>query len=134
MNDAPENRADDEEFALRLGAQLRRTTEELDAATLSRLNQARHAALDRMAPRSRLSNGWLGGLLGLATALVLAVGLWQSRSPDPLVPLDQALAGVDAEVLLAGETLEMFEDLEFYAWLDPALSADELQAELEAEG
>jgi hypothetical protein len=40
----------------------------------------------------------------------------------------------DLDVLLAGENLEMMEDLEFYAWLDPELSDAELKAELEAAG
>ncbi len=133
MNDAPDKSTEDEQFARRLGDHLRRSSDELDAATLSRLNRARNAALNGMAPRVRRSTGWLPGL-GLAAALVLSVGLWLGRESGPLPAPEQALVGADAEVLLAGQTLEMFEDLEFYAWLDPALSADELQAELEAEG
>jgi hypothetical protein len=37
-------------------------------------------------------------------------------------------------VLLADESLEMIEELEFYLWMDAELTPEQLQAELEATG
>ena len=43
-------------------------------------------------------------------------------------------SAADLDLLLATDSLEMLEDLEFYAWLDADRSAAELRAELEAAG
>jgi hypothetical protein len=109
-----------EAFAARLGQRLRDSADELDAQTRSRLNQARQAALQEIRPR----RAWLGApaLAGLATAAVaiIAVSLWQpaSQAPQPLVPA--GIESADLELLMAEESLDMLEDLEFYTWLATA--------------
>lgn len=58
----------------------------LDAATLSRLNRARQAALALRVPRRRA--GWLflpAGFAG-ACALLLAVGVWHGRGGPTAMP------------------------------------------------
>ena len=98
-------------------ATLDRKARELDGQTMSQLNRARQHALDeaRHAPRAR----WLpAGLLSAAAVLTLAIGLGL-RAPGPVSESDTALEVV---LLTSDEPMEMLEQLEFYAWLDSALS------------
>jgi hypothetical protein len=90
----------------------------LDAATRSRLTQARHRALeDRTSLRGR---GWRlalvpGGAIA-ATALVAWLVVWQAPPAGDVVPAESLS---DLEILLGEEDLEMLdEELEFYGWLE----------------
>ena len=90
----------------------------LDAATRSRLTQARYRALEERKPTTR-SRGWGFTLVPagtLAATALLALFLVVQR------PGDDALQGTsvdDLEILLAEEDLEMLdEDLDFYGWLE----------------
>ena len=109
-------RRDDETFARQAGAQLRDSTEHLDAATLSRLNRARQRALDEMPGRMR--TGWWGAAGVTAVAATVVVGIWQSSGPpDPSMPPSIVANDMDDfELLLEEGDLEMIEDLEFFAW------------------
>ena len=96
----------------------------LDAATLSRLNRARQAAL---APRRRAA--WLflpAGLAG-ACALLLAVGVWHGRRALTTTPAQAPVAASangnavnagDLDMIASGDDMEMMQDVDFYAWLD----------------
>jgi hypothetical protein len=97
----------------------------LDAASLSRLNRARQAALAQRRQRKRMTR-WLPALgLGLACscALLLAVAVWVPR--QRLNPVDAA-PGAYSTAAYSGETdaisgddgIEFYQNLEFYAWLD----------------
>jgi hypothetical protein len=97
-------------------ALLDRSADDLDAATLSRLRRARHAALEQ--PRVAWRPGWLlgGGFAGAALALALAfgsAGRQALQAPPRLAPAPAAEAFVD-------DGPEFYEDLDFYAWLDAA--------------
>jgi len=98
----------------------------LDAATVSRLNRARQAALAQRAPRRRAA--WLflpAGLAG-ACALLLAVGVWHARvpqtaplaSPTATVVSGSTVNAADMDLIASGDDMEMMQDLDFYAWLD----------------
>jgi hypothetical protein len=109
MNDRPE-----------WTAQARRVLEDsaqaLDAATLSRLNQARQRALAAAMPPQR--GGLWARRLAVAASLLLAAALWwPDFSADPGNLGASTLSPEDAE-LLADDELEMTDELEFYAWLD----------------
>jgi len=87
----------------------------LDAASRSRLTQARHRALEA---RGRQRSPWaaglaLGGVAASVGVLVIAYALWQGQ-----VPAQSYEALADLEVLTAGDQIELYEDLEFYEWLD----------------
>ena len=131
MNEQPELTPDDERLATAAGGLLRKSADGLDAATLSKLNQARQTALAGL-PLVRSRHGWQVPAYGTAAVAVLMVALWVGRSVPPTP--DNPVVAEDVEVLLAGENLEMMDDLEFYAWLDPGLTDAELQAELETLG
>jgi len=91
----------------------------LDAATRSRLNQARQRALaGHTRRRPILGSGWgggwaLGGVAASVCVMVIAYALWQGQPAGQ--PYD-ALA--DLEVLTADDQIDLYEDLDFYEWLD----------------
>ena len=90
------------------------SVEQLDAATLSKLNRGRHAALAAARPGARRQ--YWGLTLGGASAAAVLIGLLL-RAPAVDV-IDAPAADID---LLQGEdSIEMLEDLEFYRWLDDA--------------
>ena len=89
----------------------------LDAATRSRLTQARHRALEQRASHDR---GWAWSLVPAgtvaATALVAWLVVWQAPPPNDELQTAQL---TDLEILLGEEDLEMLdEELEFYGWLE----------------
>jgi hypothetical protein len=107
---------DDEAWIGRAKALLDESARHVDAATLSRLNRARQAALAQ--PRNRFRPWlWGAGLAGVAAAVfAVAIGL-NHRAAMPPTPLQAA----DIEVLTGDgddDTLELAENLDFYAWLD----------------
>ncbi|TLY50506.1 MAG: hypothetical protein E6K53_10245 [Gammaproteobacteria bacterium] len=89
----------------------------LDAATLSRLNRARQAALTTRARRP--AQFWfLPAGLASACALLLALAVWQPHHAGGDVSSPSA-AAVAADVDDgSADTPEFYQDLEFYAWLD----------------
>ncbi len=111
----------DKKFAARAGRQLRNSVDELDAATLSRLNRARQAALDAIdhpATGTNRRRPWLP--VGVAVAIAaMTVVLWQGRSPGPQIDAMPALADqvTDIELLFDDGDLDMYAELEFFAWL-----------------
>jgi len=114
----------------RLIERIRRRLDEdvdaLDSATLSRLEQARRLALAAATqPRrpwrrigwldSRPAGDWLipAGAFASVVATALALTLMVS-APEHGV----ARAADDLELISAGEELELYENLEFYQWLE----------------
>ena len=95
----------------------------LDAATLSRLNRVRQAALAQRRRRRRLA-WWLPAAgLAFSCALLLAVALWPQRSPERTGAVPSAApvavaADDDADAIGSDDSIEFYQNLEFYAWLD----------------
>jgi hypothetical protein len=90
----------------------------LDAATRSKLTQARYRALEQQ--ESARDWNWRSSLMPAgtvaATALVAFLVMWQPPTPNEAV--QKAPLG-DLEILLGEEDLEMLdEELEFYGWLE----------------
>jgi hypothetical protein len=106
---------DSEDFAAQAKGAFDDSVERLDAAALSRLNQGRHAALAKLASGNSKAR-WMrwvpaGGVAAIALLTVLVM-----RAPEiENMPVEVAS---DFEILLDGESLEMFENLEFYSWMD----------------
>ncbi|MEZ5564252.1 MAG: hypothetical protein R3F24_01470 [Gammaproteobacteria bacterium] len=132
---------------------LQASVSELDAATLSRLNQARQAAMaqhpeNRTRP-GQFSSPWTGfwsgsawsrPALAVTVVSIVAAALWlgavpRSTSLPPVTAFaSPVVTGSDMDFLLTDTSLEMIEDLDFYAWLDADRSDAELRAELESVG
>lgn len=91
------------------------SVERLDAATLSRLNQGRHAALAEL-QRPAGSVQWGRWIPATAVAAAAVVTVMIVRGPQ--VDEFEAVTASDFEMLLEEDSFEMFEDLEFYALLD----------------
>jgi len=113
MNDPKEH----DEFAAKAKSTFDESVERLDGAALSRLNQARHVALKNLENAEASANWrrWVpaGGVAAIALVSVLVL-----RGPE--VDSIPGEAAADFEILLEGESLEMFQDLEFYSWIDEA--------------
>jgi hypothetical protein len=105
----------------RLRAVLEHSAQTLDAATLSRLNRARQAALAAAAPaRPRWVLPLRWGIALAASAMVAVVVLPALQSPPLAMPISSeefALIATEIEPAL-------LEDLEFYAWLDSQAEED----------
>ncbi len=103
---------------------LEESVRRIDARTRSRLNQARHAALEAAATRRR---GWWFGRFTLvpaagamAAAVLVAVVLWQ-RQPvgtPPVGPEAQRAAVEDMDLLTDNDSIDLMEgwDGSFYEW------------------
>lgn len=93
----------------------------LDAATLSRLNRARQAALAGR-ERDGIAAGWRPVATAAAVA-VLAVALWLGQAPEAPAPGPEAVVAVapeeaeDLEIVLQDDHLDMLAELEFYDWV-----------------
>lgn len=111
----PTQRTKDDDFAAIAKGVFDESVEQIDAAALSQLNQARHAALEQLASgqSKALWVRWApaGGVA--AAALITMVVM---RGPE--IEVMPAEVASDFEILLEGESLEMYEDLEFYSWMD----------------
>jgi hypothetical protein len=109
-----DDKDDDGRVPERAKALFDESVRELDAETLSRLNRSRQTALAELkAGGAGLS--WLRWtpVGAAAVAAVAAVVVWRAGDLEQLPPDTAA----DFEMLLAGEELELLEDLEFYRWL-----------------
>ena len=105
----------DEEFAREAKEAFDASVEELDAATLSRMNRDRHAALAQLQRPSTPWTRWAPAT-GAAAAVLVAVVLLQMPAGVEDVPA----AVTDMEILLGEDSIEMLEELEFYSWIDTA--------------
>ncbi len=100
---------------------LEQSAQGLDAATLSRLNRTRQAALALHRPRA--ARPWfLPAGLASACVILLAATVWHAYVPAgvPALPLSATMSGNggDVDLVSGDDSLEMYQDLEFYAWLD----------------
>ena len=91
------------------------SVDELDAATLSRLNQGRHKALEELRRPGLVAWGRWAPVAGVAAAAVVAVVIVNGNGE---APVGGAVTATDFEMLLEADSLEMLEDLEFFSLLD----------------
>jgi len=119
------------EFERRAQETFRRSVDDLDAATLSRLNRSRQRALEAAQGSNRHGSRWLlWAPAGALAAGVLAAALLLRTTPDtPATVAVSAPADTQPEafdLLAAGEDLELATeaDLDFYAWVELATADD----------
>ena len=115
----------DEQLAQKAKEAFDQSVDGLDAATLSRLNRSRHAALAAV-KSSPIPSGqsWLrwASATGVTAAVLLL--LFSQQGPGNVEVI--TAPALDLEILLSEESIEMLEELEFYSWLD----AGELEGDL----
>ncbi len=96
------------------------SVERLDAATLSKLNQGRQAAIAEMAARGPVRQ-WLRWMPATGVATVALVAVLMLRGPASIdVPIASDPALADFEILMGDDALDMIEELDFYSWIDVA--------------
>ena len=108
---------DEDPWTRHIRQQLDTRARDLDAATLSRLNQARQAALQAARPGKARSWLWPTALAG-AFSLALAIAIWPRLMPQATLPPAGAASADDFSMLAGEEQLELYEELDFYAWLE----------------
>lgn len=101
----------DEKFVKEAKGLFDESVERLDAATLSALNRSRQEALEEARGRRSPWLRWAPAL-GVTAAVVVAVML---ALPQP--DLVETVPPGDMDILLGEDSIEMLEDLEFYAWM-----------------
>ena len=107
----------DEQLQERARALFNSSVDELDAATLSRLTQGRHRALEELRRPAVATWGRWAPVAGVAAAaLVVAVVMIDGSGGE--VASGAAVTASDFEMLLEADSLEMLEDLEFFSVLD----------------
>jgi hypothetical protein len=85
----------------------------IDAEMLSKIRQIRAQAIDKAGAGNVLWPKMLVGGLATACVMVLAIMLL-FNSPTSM----QAVPADDIELISSSDSLELFEDLEFYEWLE----------------
>ena len=115
MSGADINREGDDTFVRQVKTVLDEGNAKLDARVRSRLTQARYAALAQAGDRPGFWLRQWAPAAGVAAAAVLAVLMWPGARQHEQPP-DEALN--DLEIVLDGENLDLFEDLDFYEWVD----------------
>ena len=111
--------ADDERLADTAKQLFDESVDRLDGATLSRLNKGRHDALAEM-HHAKSARRWLRWMPATGVAAAVLVTVMVMRGPNGVVLPIEPYAETDFEILLDEESLDMFEDLEFYSWIDLA--------------
>ena len=108
-----------ENWIERAQALLDQSADNLDAATLSRLNRARQAALARRRGLPRRW-AWSAGLAGAAVALFgVAVGRHQRFDAPGIGTTTAPFQAGDIDFLTSDDdALDLYENLDFYAWLE----------------
>ncbi len=117
---SPENQNSERKLEERAKELFDESVGRIDGHTRSKLAQVRYRALEH-ADSKRGSVWWGGGASWVPAGAVAASAfaawlLWQGVAISPQGVDLAALS--DLEILLAGEELEMLEELEFYAWLE----------------
>ena len=112
----------DEQFAQEAKVLFDTSVDELDAATLSTLNQGRHRALEEAQSQRADWMRWAPAA-GVAAAVLIGVMV---TLPGPGQVEVMPAAGADMEILLGEDSIEMYEELEFYSWMDVIDEGDDV--------
>lgn len=130
MNEQDSQREQD--IAARARALFTDSVSGLDGATRSRLARARAEAIEAAESGKRtglvLSSRPVPLAIGALAVLALAL-IWQTERVP--VRLEEASVITDLDMLLDGESLDLIEDLDFYAWLleQPELLESDAQSD-----
>jgi hypothetical protein len=108
---------DEQSFIEQARTALDNSSEQVSPHVAARLRQARHAAI--AAPYRRATPMWMPALSTAMLILVIAVAWFAGlpRVESPVQLQTQQLAS-DFEMLVHGEDLELFADMDFYLWLE----------------
>lgn len=110
--------SDDRQFIDSVRRDLDRVLEETPPEVSHRLRAARQSVLDQQRRRA-----WQARVPVMAAAmlvLVVAGGVWLGQVPEPAGPVvaDAVQQAGDFEMLTGGDDFALYNDLDFYLWLD----------------
>jgi hypothetical protein len=113
---------DDRSFTRSIREALDNSTGELDSDVSRRLRLARYRALERYEEKHSYWKPASG--FALATMLLAAIGVWQfggneqgvERLNESSTVIAQTME--DLELIASADSLQLYENLEFYQWLD----------------
>ena len=107
----------EDELNSKIRQDLEDSVDALDANTLSKIRQIRAKAVDKAGSNHSIWSGNKQGFLigGVATTcvMVLAVVLLLNSSTSM-----QSIPAEDIELISSSDNFELYEDLEFYEWLE----------------
>lgn len=110
----------EEQFVEQVRRELDQRVEATPAHISSRLNAARHAALESRSRKRR--QPWLPAMATTALLAVVVTGTWFSQAPEQAGgdPVFASLAqhSEDFDMLTGTGPLELYADAEFYVWLE----------------
>lgn len=110
---------DERELERRSKFEFDRSVGALDAATRSRLTQARHRALEELGAGGGVWRWSWAPAAGAVATVALAAWLFVWPGHPPVEPAVQPTSLADLEIVLGDDELDMLnEDLDFYAWLE----------------
>lgn len=105
---------DEKSFTSSIRRLLDNSTEELDTDISRRLRLARSRALECYGEKHSY---WKpAGGFALATTLLVAIGVWQFGASERGNGMAQNME--DLELIASSDSLQLYEELEFYQWLD----------------
>lgn len=109
------------EFIEKARLSLEQRLERTPAHISSRLRAARHQVLDSHSRRKQPL--WLPAMTTAALVAAIGVGVWfgypaQKTTPAPELVAETVQRASDFEMLARGDDLELYEDLDFYLWLE----------------
>lgn len=108
---------DEQSFIEQARTALDNSSEQVSPHVAARLRQARHAAI--AAPYRRATPMWMPALSTASLVLLIAVAWFVNTPPmETPAPLPVQQAAADFEMLVHGEELDLFADMDFYLWLE----------------
>ena len=105
---------DEQSFLNNIRQALDNSSESLDADITRQLSLARYRALEQY--EQKHSYWRPAGGVALATMLLVAIGVWQFSGYERSNGMAQNMD--DLELMASSDSLQLYEDLEFYQWLD----------------
>lgn len=102
------------EFLEAVRTVLDRSIESLDAATASRLTEARYRALEGSGGERSGRSYWVPGLAFASLVAGVLVVVLRLAAPD----IGTTATLEDIELLSSNDSMELYEELEFLEWLD----------------
>lgn len=115
------DKTEDELFVQQAKAVFEQSVDGLDGQARSRLNKSRQMALAELDSGAVSLGRWMhwAPAAGVAAVAVAAVVLWNGNPQlnAGIESIEPAMSG-DLELLMAEESFDMLQDLEFYSWVE----------------
>ena len=103
----------EQEFVAQINEALDASVDRIDAETCQKINSARQRALAQQKPNPFLASNWGKAIFATAVSIFVAVLVVKTQIQTSFEEVDLE----DMELMAAKDTLDMYEELEFYTWL-----------------